>query len=52
MKKLYKDTRYGIKAMAANPLAAWLLIREECRKLGINIPTQDEIVLVEDDSCA
>lgn len=42
--KIYKDTIHGIKAIAYSRTGAWMLIWNECRSRGVEVPIEDEIV--------
>ena len=41
--RLYKDTIHGIKALAISKNMAWMLIRGECHRLKLDVPTLDKI---------
>lgn len=49
-KKLYKDTIHGLTALAASKNGAWMLIRADCKKRGIEVPTFDKIIESENES--
>jgi len=46
----YRDTIHNMYAVASSSMMAWMLIRGECHKKGIEIPTADKIILVKEDS--
>lgn len=42
--KLYKDKLHGFTAHSLSKTGAWMLIRSKCHELGLQVPTQDQIV--------
>ncbi len=44
--KLYKDTIHGLTAVAGSRTTAWMLIRNKCKELGLEVPTIDKIIQV------
>ncbi|MDM1547391.1 hypothetical protein HX096_05890 [Empedobacter falsenii] len=42
-KKIYKDSLHGFEAVTNNKTIAWMLIRDKCRELKLEIPTLDQI---------
>ena len=43
-KKYYKDSVYGFIAYASSRSAAWMLIRNKCHELKLEVPTLDKIL--------
>jgi len=41
--KLYRDTIHGFKALASSKNGAWMLIRNKCHQLKLEVPTFDKI---------
>jgi hypothetical protein len=44
--KIYKDTIHGFEALASSKNLAWMLIRNECKKMKLQVPTFDKIIEV------
>ena len=42
-KQLYKDSLHGFEALASSKTSAWMLIRNKCHELGLEVPTIDKI---------
>lgn len=42
------DTMYGYTANAKSKMAAWMLIRNKCHEMKLEVPTVDQIKLKED----
>lgn len=42
--KYYKDTIHGFTAYCSSRQGAWMLIRNKCHELKLEVPTLDKIV--------
>lgn len=44
-KKIYKDSIHGFEAVSNSKTGAWMLIRNKCHELGLEVPTLDKIII-------
>ena len=45
--KRYRDTLHGFEAVAPSQMMAWALIRNECHIRKVQVPTFDQIKLLD-----
>ena len=41
--KIYKDSLHGFEAKSNSKTAAWMLIRNKCHELRLEVPTIDKV---------
>lgn len=43
--RIYKDSIHGFEAISNSKTGAWMLIRNKCHELGLEVPTLDKIII-------
>jgi len=41
--KIYTDSLHGFEAKSNSKTSAWMLIRNKCHELGLEVPTIDKV---------
>ena len=50
MAKTFRDSIHGFTANSKSPQGAWMLIRNKCHELKLEVPTMDKIYEIDEDS--